>query len=83
MTSERLLNMSIKFYTSPKFYTPPNKFLATPLIHLSRQNDVTAPPYIRLSVCCYLRQHYFVNLVRGLACLCSSAGRPTEYRCIR
>jgi len=32
--SERLLNMSIKFYTSQKIYTPPpkkNKFLATPL----------------------------------------------------
>jgi len=26
------LNMDIKFYTSPKFYTLPNKFLATPLV---------------------------------------------------
>jgi len=33
MTLERLLNMSVKFYTSPpkkKIY-PQNKFLATPL----------------------------------------------------
>ena len=33
MTSERLLSMSIKFYTSPKNFIayPQNKFLATPL----------------------------------------------------
>jgi len=34
MTSERLLNMSIKFYTSPKNFIPPpkkSKFLATSL----------------------------------------------------
>jgi len=31
MTPERLLNMSIKFYTSSKNFIPPNKFLATPL----------------------------------------------------
>jgi len=33
MTSERPLNMIIKFYTSPKILYPQNKFLATPLIH--------------------------------------------------
>ena len=27
MTSKRLLDMSIKFYTPKKFYTPQNKFL--------------------------------------------------------
>jgi len=33
MTSERLLNMSIKFYTSPKIFKhTPNIFLATPLL---------------------------------------------------
>ena len=32
MTSERLLNMSIKFYTSPKILYPENKFMATPLL---------------------------------------------------
>jgi len=33
MTSERLLNMSIKFYTSQKFYTPKQISGYAPAIH--------------------------------------------------
>jgi len=37
MTPERLLNMSIKCYTSPpKKIIPQNKFLATPLIYVQK-----------------------------------------------
>jgi len=61
MTPKRLLDMSIKFYTSPKKFIPPKQIRTTPLVRIRRKFVIILllknPPHLKCSV----SLHYIVK----------------------